>query len=109
MNMMLAARSMGIGSVWLSFPDSVEIKWHFNIPKTMGIAAMLNFGYPDRWPEIPDVIGADDPRFWPRRPVENMVHYEKFDEDKWQKETRNLFMYGPVIGKDRYLEIEAKK
>lgn len=102
MNMMLVARSLDIGSVWLSFPDSVELKWQFDIPKSMGVAAMLNFGYPDRWPDVPDVIGADDSRFWPRRSLESMVHYEKFDEDKWQK-IRGEFMYGPIVGKDRYM------
>ncbi|NLY71392.1 MAG: hypothetical protein GX076_06930 [Clostridiales bacterium] len=104
MNMMLAARSLGIGSVWLTFPDSVELKWQFGIPKTMGIAGIVNLGYPDRWSEVPDVIGADDPRYWPKRPLESMLHYEKFDEDRWQNNTRSVFMYGPVVGKDRYLE-----
>jgi len=110
-NMMLMARALGIASVWLSFPDSVEIKWQFGIPKTFGIAAMVNFGYPDKWPDVPDVIGKDDPRFWPKRPLDTMVHYEKFDEDKWQNTVRGQFMYGPILGKDRYLEniLKGKK
>ena len=109
MNMMFAARALGIGSVWLSFPDSVELKWQFEIPKTMGIAGIVNLGYPDRWFDLPDVIGADDPRFWPRRPLESMVHYERFDEDRWQNEVRDVFMYGPVVGKDRYLSQASRE
>lgn len=107
MNIMLAAHAMGLGSLWLTFPDPIKLKYLFGIPKTMGVAGVVNLGYPVEWPKEGEIElnipGMYIPDITPRRPLADMVHYEKFDEDKWQK-YRTMVLYGPVIGKDRKLK-----
>lgn len=84
-NMMLAAYALGVGSVWLTFFDPVRIRYWFGIPSTMGVAGIVLLGYPTEWPK--QIQGPFDGAkgIYPRRPLEDMVHYEKFDEDKWEK------------------------
>ena len=55
-NMMLAARSLGIGSCWIGYSDMVlnssnQIKQKLNIPKENAIMASLVFGYPLKFPD----------------------------------------------------------
>ena len=103
MNIMLAARALELGTVWLTFPNPYDLKTMLGIPKTLGIAGVIPVGYPTEWPEDVAPLGPKNPAFWPRRPLDNMVHQGRFDADKWHK-YRTLFTYGPVLGKDRYLE-----
>jgi nitroreductase len=103
MNIMLAARALDLGTVWATFPNPYELKTMLKIPKTLGIAGVIPLGYPTEWPEDVAPLGPKDPRFWPRRPLKNMVHQGRFDEEKWHQ-YRTVFTYGPVLGKDRYLE-----
>jgi nitroreductase len=84
-NMMLAAYALGVGSVPLTFFDPTRIRYWFGIPSTMGVAAIVLLGYPTEWPKEPGGGFAGAKGIYPRRPLEDMVHYEKFDEDKWEK------------------------
>lgn len=54
-NMMLAARSLDIGSCWIGFADIVldkssKIKKKLGIPVSHGIMATVAFGYPEKFP-----------------------------------------------------------
>ncbi len=55
-NMMLAARSLGIGSCWIGFADiafheSKSLRKQVGVPKGTHVVATLIFGYPDKFPE----------------------------------------------------------
>lgn len=55
-NMMLAARSLNIGSCWIGFADIVlnksrKIRKKLNIPLSHGIMATIALGYPEKFPE----------------------------------------------------------
>ena len=55
-NIMLAARSLQIGSCWIGFADIVlnksrKIKKKVNIPLSHGIMATIALGYPEKFPE----------------------------------------------------------
>ncbi len=57
-NMMLAARSMGIGSCWIGFADVVintdkKLMRSLGVPDGYKIRAHLVFGYPVRFPDKP--------------------------------------------------------
>lgn len=82
-NMMLGAYALGVGSLWLTAIDPERIKYWFGIPRTLGVAGIVLLGYPKYWPKAPEVALSTDPRVYPRRPLEDMVHYETFDNDKW--------------------------
>jgi nitroreductase len=85
-NIALAARAFGIGCTYLTFPDPILAKKMLGIPATMDVATFLPLGYPTAWPDPTWRCPPDG-----RRPLSDMVHYEKFDEDKWQQ-------YRPKIG-----------
>jgi nitroreductase len=84
-NIALAARAFGIGSTYLTFPDPILAKKALRIPETMDIAVFMPLGYPTAWPDPAWRSSSDG-----RRPLSDMVHYEKFDEDKWQKYRREV-------------------
>jgi len=55
-NMMLAARSLGIGSCWIGFADMVvnknrKLMAELGVPKECKVMAHLIFGYPAKFPE----------------------------------------------------------
>lgn len=108
MNIMLAARALDLGTVWLTFPNPYELKTMLGIPKTLGIGGVIPIGYPTAWPDDVAPLGPKNPAFWPRRPLANMVHEGRFDAERWHQ-YRTLFTYGPVLGKDRYLERNLEK
>jgi len=66
-NMMLAARSLGIGSCWIGYADYVfnksrKMMKKLGVPKNMKVKAHIVFGYTDRFPApIPkddsDIVG----------------------------------------------------
>ena len=82
-NMMLGAHALGVGSLWLTGIDPERVKFWFGIPKTLGVAGVVLLGYPKYWPKAPELALSTDPRLYPRRPLSDVVHYEKFDSDKW--------------------------
>ncbi len=54
-NMLLAARSIGIGSCWIGFADIVfnksnRIKKKYYVPSNHKVMATLIFGYPEKFP-----------------------------------------------------------
>jgi nitroreductase len=67
-NMMLMATALGIGSLWVTPVFTEEIKRLLFIPENMQLAALVILGYPAR--------GVERTR---RRPLEKMVHYDKFN------------------------------
>jgi len=84
----LVARAFGVGTVYLTFANPFTVKKMLGIPETGDIGPTMPLGYPTGWPP------ANDPALYTdRRPLENMVHYETFDNDKWQK-YRPTITYG---------------
>ncbi|MDP2645775.1 MAG: nitroreductase family protein, partial [Desulfobacterales bacterium] len=77
--MHLAARSLGLGSQWVSAIGDVtiekELKGLLGIPARMKIYDMMAVGYPayDLGPRSP-------------RDIEEMTHYEGFQKDKYRSE-----------------------
>lgn len=66
-NMMLAAYSLGVGSCPIASFNKIAVKELLEIPEHVDPVLMLSLGYPDRWPKPPK-----------RRPLEEVVHYEKY-------------------------------
>ena len=80
---MLAAHSLGLGSNWIKNFDPERLKYMFNIPRTMCVGGIVLLGYPKYMPKAPELALSTDPKLYPRRPLETMLHEEKFDLDKW--------------------------
>lgn len=85
-NIFLSAWSLGIGGIWLSFYDEVRVKARFGIPTEMDLAGIAFLGYPQAVPRIPPGLYTFGPRL--RRPLGEIVHHERFDEERfraWRK------------------------
>jgi len=82
-NIMLMAYALGVGSCWLYSFDPQKINSLFGIPKTLSIAGIIPLGYPKYWPTAPEWALSTDPKLYPRRPLEDVVHQEEFDVNKW--------------------------
>lgn len=85
-NIFLAAWSLGIGGIWLSFYDDQRVKARFGIPTEMDLVGIVLLGYPRAVPHIPPGLFTFGPRL--RRPLEDIVHHERFDENRfrlWRK------------------------
>jgi len=71
-NLMLAARSLGLGTVAVcSRINSEEIASVLNIPEGFIFVALIPLGYPNEEPEIPE-----------RKELSELVFYEKFGRTK---------------------------
>jgi len=68
-NMMLAAWSMGLGSAWLDTLPEEEIKQLLRVPMRLKFVACIPIGYPAETPTPP-----------PRKPLEEIIHYERYGE-----------------------------
>jgi nitroreductase len=66
-NMLIAAKAMGLGSVWIGGFDSNALRQILEIPATAVPKAMVYFGYPVEQPE---------PR---TKYLEEAVHWQKYD------------------------------
>ena len=66
-NMMLMAYSLGIGSCPIVSFSKIGIKELLEIPDTIEPVLLITLGYPDQWPKPPE-----------RRPLSEVVHYEKY-------------------------------
>ncbi|HUW64269.1 MAG TPA: nitroreductase family protein [Spirochaetia bacterium] len=67
-NLMLAARAEGLGTCWLGEFDENPVKVALSIPATWKIVGMTPLGYPDQ-----------DPKPRPRKTLEEIVCYERWD------------------------------
>jgi len=74
-NMMLMATALEVGSLWVSPPFTEEIKRLLRVPETLRLVALVALGYPTR---------HHAEKAW-RRPLETMVHYDKFNETQETK------------------------
>ena len=68
-NMMLMAYSLGIGSCPIVSFSKIAVKELLEIPEYVEPVLMVSLGYPEFWPKPPK-----------RRPLEEVVHVEKFDQ-----------------------------
>jgi len=66
-NMVLAAEAQGLGSCWIGDFDESEVKKLLNVPDNLKVVALVSFGYP-----------AEKPSLRPKKPLEEIVHYNKF-------------------------------
>jgi len=66
-NLVLAAQSLGLGTVYIGWFDEEKTASFLNIPEGYSIVAMTPLGYPDQQPK---------PR--PRKKLTEIVSYEKF-------------------------------
>lgn len=68
----LAAAAMGLGSQWVTIHIEDEFKRILNVPDVMLFYSIIPVGYPD----VP-------PREGVRRPLSELVHYNRFDQSKY--------------------------
>jgi len=66
-NIHLAAYSMGLGTCWVGAFREDEVKRILGIPFGIRPVAIIPVGYP-----------AEKPRYVGRRPLESMIHYDRF-------------------------------
>lgn len=66
-NMMLTAYTLGIGSCPIASFSRTAVKELLDIPEYIEPILLITLGYTDQWPNPPK-----------RRPLEEVVHYEKY-------------------------------
>lgn len=73
----LAATTLGLGCAWGSVDEEVDraLKQLLGIPVSLRTLEVFSIGYPDMEP-IPKYC----------RPLEEVLHYERFDTGKWRKD-----------------------
>ena len=78
-HMMLAAASMGFGTVWVSVRKEVEpeLRALFKVPRSLRLLWVMPVGRPRAWPK---------PK--PRRKVDDFVHWETYDNSKLRPESQ---------------------
>ena len=71
--MMLAAASMNLGTVWVSVREEVEpeLRALFQVPNKLRLLWVLPIGRASSWPKAK-----------PRRPISAFTHYESYDQKK---------------------------
>ena len=71
--MMLAAASLKLGTVWVSVREEVEpeLRKVFKVPEPLRLLWIMPIGHPRSWPKAK-----------PRRPVSAFAHYEVYDGQK---------------------------
>jgi 5,6-dimethylbenzimidazole synthase len=71
--MMLAAASMNLGTVWVSVREEVEpeLRELFKVPKELRLLWVMPIGHASSWPKAK-----------PRRPITAFTHYEVYDGKK---------------------------
>lgn len=68
-HMMLAAASIGLGSVWICWFDPAVLRRELCIPDNLEPVNILAVGYPGNSSPLPST---------PRIPINELVHYESF-------------------------------
>jgi 5,6-dimethylbenzimidazole synthase len=76
--MMLAAASMGLGTVWVSVREEIEpeLRELFKVPQPIRLLWVVPIGHARFWP------GAK-----PRRKTSDFTHYESYDPEKIRSES----------------------
>ena len=76
--MMLAAASMNLGTVWVSVRQEVEpeLRELFNVPDELRLLWVVPIGHASSWPKAK-----------PRRPITAFTHYEVYDRKKLHKDS----------------------
>jgi nitroreductase len=76
--MMLAAASMDLGTVWVSVREDVEpeLRELFNVPNPLRLLWVMPIGHASSWPKAK-----------PRRPINAFTHYEIYDQKKLRKDS----------------------
>jgi len=66
-NMVLAAHSLGLGTVYIGYFDAVKTAEIIGLPQGLQAVAMTPLGYPD-----------EEPKATPRKELSDIVFYEKY-------------------------------
>jgi len=76
--MMLAAASMNLGTVWVSVREEVEpeLRQLFNVPEPLRLLWVVPIGHARTWPKAKR-----------RRPVATFTHHETYDNNKLRRES----------------------
>jgi len=76
--MMLAAASMDLGTVWVSVREEVEpeLRELFKVPNPLRLLWVMPIGHPSSWPKAK-----------PRRPISAFTHYEIYNQKKLRKDS----------------------
>ena len=76
--MMLAAASMNLGTVWVSVREEVEAELRelFKVPNDLRLLWVVPIGHARSWPKAKR-----------RRPVSSFTHYETYDTNKLRRES----------------------
>jgi nitroreductase len=76
--MMLAAASMHLGTVWVSVREEVEpeLRELFKVPNELRLLWVMPIGHARSWPKAK-----------PRRPISAFTHYEVYDPTKLRKDS----------------------
>ncbi len=103
--MHLAAASLGLGTQWVTIHIQEPFKRILDVPDLLMLYLIIPLGYPD----VEPMTGV-------RRPLEDMVHYDRYDMSKYMTNERIIeYLYelrGKTIGQYRRSytgEDEAKK
>ncbi len=75
--MMLAAASMNLGTVWVSVREEVEpeLRELFEVPEPLRLLWVVPIGHARNWPKAKR-----------RRPISSFTHYEVYDSKKLRRE-----------------------
>ena len=76
--MMLAAASMNLGTVWVSVREEVEgeLRELFKVPNQLRLLWVMPVGHASSWPKAK-----------PRRPITAFTHYEVYDQKKLRQDS----------------------
>jgi nitroreductase len=64
----LVAAAEGLGTCWVGGLDELEVKRLLSIPDDMRVPIVMPVGYPASWPEAR-----------PRKPLERLIYYDKYE------------------------------
>jgi len=76
--MMLAAASMNLGTVWVSVREEVEpeLRELFQVPQELRLLWVMPIGHASSWPKAK-----------PRRPIAAFTHYDVYDRKKLRQDS----------------------
>lgn len=67
----LAAAEKGLGTCWIGAFDQEKVAEYLGVPKGLVVTVCMTLGYP-----------AESPEARPRKPLEDLVYWEKYGEKK---------------------------